>query len=126
MSGWDRQKERRDLRRGPDLRVRMLKWFAVASWGVFFFLLLVVEKARPRFETFFDRFYGIHLRTTWNEALLPTISGACGVGLLICLAGLAAGIDRYRRKGDGVPLSLTATALAFLLSLIVLLFYRAE
>ena len=110
---------REDLRKGPDFRIRLLKWLAVIAWSVFLALLLLVEKARPRFETLFDRFYGIDLRTTWDVTLTPLINAACGAGLLISGVGLLASIGRYRRKGDGIPLSLILTALAFFTALVL-------
>lgn len=108
---------RKNLRKGPDFRIRLLKWLAVIAWGIFLALLLIVEKARPQFETLFDRYYGIDLRTTWDMTLAPYIGVACAVGLFISGAGLLASLGRYRRKGDGFPLSLIITALVFLLAL---------
>gem|GEM_PF-2186808 len=70
------------------------------AWLVLFAGLLVFHFAQPEFETLFDRFYALHLRTEWNYLFLKYTAYTMGLGLVISLSGMMLGLFRARRKTD--------------------------
>jgi len=62
--------------------------------------LLVFHKAQPEFETFFDRFYDLTLRTYWDRTYLRYLILASGLGLAASGAGFCLALFRARRKTD--------------------------
>ena len=110
-----------ERRKGPDFWIRFLKTLAVFSWIFMLIVLIILEKAKPQFETFFDRFYHLKLRTTWDYALAEHIYHIMFAGVLISAVGLAISFKRYRRKEDMYPVSLM---LIGLFSLVGILLYK--
>lgn len=107
-------------RKDPDLLVRSLRYLALVGWGVMIAALFVLDKAKPQVETFFERTYGIHLRSQWNLDLARNISLLLWVGLGISLLGLVFNAFRHRRREDEWRMSLL---LLFLASLVGILLY---
>jgi len=62
--------------------------------------MLIFHRARPEFETLFDRFYKLNLRTTWDVQYLYYLIYIDSVGILICLGGLFLRRYRGRREND--------------------------
>ncbi len=62
--------------------------------------LLVFHRAQPEFETFFDRFYDLKLRTYWDKTFLRYLVFASGFGLTASMAGICLALFRGRRKTD--------------------------
>lgn len=62
--------------------------------------LLVFHRAQPEFETFFDRFYRLDLRTHWDMTYVHYVVHAIMMGFMICLAGIGLSLVRARRKTD--------------------------
>ena len=46
-----------DRRAGTDSWIKAITWLGVAGWFLMFIALLIIEKAKPQMETFFDRFF---------------------------------------------------------------------
>ncbi len=113
----------KNKRRGPDIWIRTLHLLGIISWLLLIALLIVVETARPQFESFFDRFYGLNLRTTWDMNLAPYIGMVTAVGLLISFTGLLISTRRHRRKEDRLPFSLFLTGTGFVISFCACLYY---
>ena len=93
-------KTRFDRRRQTDLWARIFLSLNLFSWVLLLFLLLVFHRAQPQFESFFDRFYPLHLRTTWDHQYLYYLSILAAAGILVSLGGLCLGMVRGRRRDD--------------------------
>jgi hypothetical protein len=107
-------------RKGPDMLTRSLRYLALIGWGAMIAALFVLDKAKPQMETFFERSYGIHLRSHWNLELARHLCLLLWVGLGISLLGLIFNALRHRRRDDEWRISLLLVALG---SLAGLLFY---
>ena len=70
------------------------------AWFILFVSLLVFHRAQPEFETVFDRFYQLNLRTYWDKAFLRYLVYVLAFGAVISLAGFGLGQFRARRKTD--------------------------
>ncbi len=58
------------------------------------------HKAQPEFETVFDRFYQLDLRTSWDMQFVYYFAYAIVVGLACSLTGLGLSLFRARRQTD--------------------------
>lgn len=62
--------------------------------------LLVFHRAQPEYETLFDRFYHLNLRTYWDKTFIRYLVYTAVGGLAASLAGLFLALFRARRKTD--------------------------
>jgi cation transporter-like permease len=62
--------------------------------------LLFFHKAQPEFETFFDKFYGLGLRTTWDMKFVQYLVYTILLGLVVSVMGMGLSRFRARRKTD--------------------------
>ncbi|WP_153307611.1 hypothetical protein [Desulfospira joergensenii] len=62
--------------------------------------LLVFHRAQPEFETFFDRFYRLSLRTAWDFQFLKYLAYTVILGLAVFLFSFALSLSRARRRTD--------------------------
>ena len=58
-----------ERREGPDLRIKLLTWSGLLSGASLVAALLITAVAKPEIQTFFDRFYDLRLRRTWDLEL---------------------------------------------------------
>lgn len=58
------------------------------------------HKAQPEFETVFDRFYQLDLRTNWDMQFVYYLTYAIVLGLACSLIGLGLSLFRARRETD--------------------------
>ncbi len=70
------------------------------AWTVLFVFMLVFHLAQPEFETFFDRFYQLDLRTVWELRFLQSLLYIIFLGLAISIFGVILARFRARRKND--------------------------
>ncbi|MDD9304803.1 MAG: hypothetical protein HUK40_21660 [Desulfobacter sp.] len=70
------------------------------SWTILFVALLVFHKAQPEFDTLFDRFYQLNLRTHWDKDFVRYFVYTAGLGLGASAFGLGLAIFRARRRTD--------------------------
>ncbi|MCG8635810.1 MAG: hypothetical protein MI863_18390 [Desulfobacterales bacterium] len=70
------------------------------AWVILFITLIVFHKAQPEFETLFDRFYQLDLRTDWDMDFVRYLVFVVALGLAASVAGLGLGLIRARRKTD--------------------------
>lgn len=107
-----------ERRRRPDLWVRSLEWLAVGSWLLLFIALLLVAKAKPQVETFFERYYDLPLDPFWNLELLGYLQGLMALGLGISIIGLFINWRRSRRAEDQYCVSLIILGIISLVGLV--------
>lgn len=72
----------------------------LSAWGILFISMMVFHRAQPEFETLFDRFFRLDLRTVWDIRFLNYLIYTIFLGLAISILGLVLGMFRARRKTD--------------------------
>ena len=104
-----------DRRKSKDLLARAFIWINYAAWGILFVSLLVFHRAQPEFETLFDRYYRLNLRTEWDTVFLHYLLWIITLGFAASLAGLCLAMVRARRKTDHkVPIIILGALYLFL------------
>ncbi len=89
-----------DRRCGRDIWSRVLIGLNVSVWLLVIGFLIVIEMAKPQYETFFDRFYRLGLRTEWDFEAFFYLYYLIAAGLVISIAGFCLSSVRARRKTD--------------------------
>ena len=72
----------------------------MCAWAVLFVSLLVFHRAQPEFETFFDKFYRLDLRTTWDMRFVQYLVYTILLGTIVSVLGLGLSRFRARRETD--------------------------
>ncbi|NLX63924.1 MAG: hypothetical protein GX022_03975 [Clostridiaceae bacterium] len=101
----DNEPERVDLRKGPDLILRMLDISSVILWGFIIINLIMIMFAMPEKETFFDRLFSIKIRDYWDEELLRFPLALSVVQLVISVILLFLNSKRLKRRDDRLRVS---------------------
>ncbi len=96
----DYTKIRPERRKGPDLWVKLLGWFAIFGWFLMFMVLFIIDRAKPEYENMFTKSANIKVRTTWNQELINYIFYLMIFGLCISIIGLVINSTRHHRKDD--------------------------
>jgi len=111
-----------DKRRGPDFWVKSLTWLGMLGWFIILSGLVVLDKAKPKSETFLDRKHNVEVveQLLWNRDLSEVFFYLMVLGILVSSIGLCINSTRNKRKNDEYRLSLI---LVGLISLIGLLFF---
>jgi len=89
-----------ERRKSKDVWARLFLWVNYLGWAGLMIFLLVFHRAQPEFETVFDRFYHLNLRTYWNTAFIRYLMYTVGIGFAVSTAGLCLALFRARRKTD--------------------------
>jgi len=110
-----------DQRKRIDFWARLLFVFNLVSWILLVIILLVFHRAQPEFESFFDRFYQLSLRTHWDNQFLFYLFFLVISGIIMSTLGLIIGLFRARRKNDSKK-ALIITGLISLMMLIASFF----
>lgn len=108
-----------ERRRKPDIWVRSLEVLVVVGWLLMLGAVMVLSKAKPQVETFFDRYYNIPLRTSWNVDLLVYLQWMMFLGLFLGLGGMVVNWRRGRREEDEVRVSFLLLVILSLIGLLV-------
>ncbi|OEU60731.1 MAG: hypothetical protein BA870_09545 [Desulfuromonadales bacterium C00003094] len=93
-------------RKGPDLWSRSLRYLALFGWLLLVSAFFVLDYAKPKVETFFERVYDIRLHQQWDMDLAKYILWLMVLGLLLSVVGLVINAKRNRRRTDQWRLSL--------------------
>ncbi|MBN1956813.1 MAG: hypothetical protein JXQ81_09375 [Desulfuromonadales bacterium] len=107
-------------RKRPDLLLQLLAWLNAAAVVSLAAALVIAAVAKPELETFFDRYYNLQLRQTWNQDLIGYIGLMLGLSCVTSIIGLIVNSKRLRRKGDHVHATLV---LSLIISLVALGYY---
>jgi uncharacterized membrane protein len=98
-----------ERRKGPDLWLKVLTVSGLISGISLVFALFVTAMAKPEVETFFDRYYNVRMRKSWDMELIELISYLLLLCLFSSFLGLGINARRRRRKDDYIRASLIFT-----------------
>ena len=87
-------------RRGADFLARVLAVLNLIAWVMVVLILVVAERAKPQFESFFDRSYHLDIRTFWDLKYVHYLLWITVAGVIISCVGLVVGVVRARRRKD--------------------------
>lgn len=113
-----------DLSRGIERRrngrfwVVFLRFFNWLSVILILVILILTERARPQFESFFDRFYGLKLRVDWDMEFVSYVVWCSVAGSVFSLLGLIMSLARARRKTDPKRIPLILIGIVSLVGLV--------
>lgn len=110
-------------RSGPDFWVKTIESLCVVGWLLMLIALLVIGTAKPEIETFFDRYYSVPLRRTWDLELTRYVFYIMLLGLFLSVFGLLANSRRISRKEDSYRDSLIIVGVISLIGIIKYLFF---
>ena len=74
-------------RKSPDLLLRLLTWTNAVAVISLAAALCITAIAKPELETFFDRYYNLPLRHTWNRHLIGYIGLMLAISLGTSIVG---------------------------------------
>ena len=75
----------KDRRKTKDLKTRVFIILSFAAWVIFFVTLIVFHRAQPEYETVFDRFYSLDIRTEWDFRFLKYLAVSVILGLTVSI-----------------------------------------
>lgn len=111
---------RPDVRKGPDLILRLIDIFSVILWGFQIVILGLLHYAKPVYETFFDRLLHIELRDYWDYQLLKVTLILSLVQFVVSLISLYLNSKRLKRKYDRIRRSIIISIFSSLILCLVL------
>nr|WP_321396601.1 hypothetical protein [uncultured Desulfobacter sp.] len=109
------EKRQTDRRKSMDLFRLVFIWVNIAACVGLIAAILIFHRAKPEFETVFDRFYHLQLRSYWDQNYVRFLVDVLGAGSLVSAAGLWLSRYRGRRSTDFRHLVLILTILYGLL-----------
>ena len=115
-----------DRRKKKDGLAKILTLFNCLAWIMILLVLITTECAKPQFETFFDRFYGLHLRTYWDIDFLQYLMWVSIFGILMSFLGIMLNFNRARRKRDSSILHISVMGIVSLAALMGAIYWMAH
>lgn len=112
--------DKQDRRKGPDIWLYMIQLIGMISWALMLPLLYLVDRAKPQFETLFDKMFDLQVRSTWDLDLYKWAVLLMFFLLFISGVGLIINKTRSRRREDYYRINLI---IIFLLSAAGILYY---
>jgi hypothetical protein len=110
-----------ERRQKKDFWAKSLILLNIIAWVLLLIILLIFHRAQPEFETFFDRFYKLKLRTFWDIHYLTLLIYFVMPGIVISSFGLVISIYRGRRKSDHSVSLLIMGIISFIFLIIALI-----
>lgn len=111
--------EPNDRRQGPDFWAKYVRVAGVLVWGFIFIIFLLIERAQPRSETFFDRLLSVNVSVTWNTYFLTIVVFLSLAQLIFATVSVIINLTRHRRKTDKLSKSLL---IATFISIVIIAF----
>ncbi|MBU1864609.1 MAG: hypothetical protein KKH94_13190 [Candidatus Omnitrophica bacterium] len=114
-----------ERRRGPDFWVRSLSWFSGISWVLLLTSFVILDKARPRTQTFYQKFYNAkgNFSDVWDATLLQYLFCIMAVGLCASIVGVIINCRRHRRDGDKYHIPVIIVGILSVIGIFVYLFF---
>ena len=100
--------------------------FNCLAWIMILLVLITTECAKPQFETFFDRFYGLPLRTWWDIDFLQYLMWVSIFGILMSFLGIMLNLTRARRKKDSSIIHIVVMGIVSLAALLGAMYFMAH
>lgn len=94
----------------------LLRLFNATAWLILIAMIIVMARAQPEFESFFDRFYGFHLRTEWDNQFTLYLLYISISGLICSIMGCSLTYCIHRNQKEihyGSYISFTAMMIMF-------------
>jgi hypothetical protein len=113
-----------DRRRGPDKVLRAMNWMGVISWIMVFAMVTLLDSARPKTPTFYDRWTGQEVENTWDETKSLIAMIIMYAGLSMSMVGIYLNSKRKRRKSDHYRLHFMFLGAIYILGLLFLLLQK--
>lgn len=107
-------------RKRPDVLLQLLTGFNAAAVISLAAALVIAAIAKPELETFFDRYYNLQLRQTWNHNLVGYIGLMLGMSCLTSIVGLIINSKRLKRKKDHIH---STIVLSLIISIVGLIYF---
>lgn len=111
--------EPNDRRQGPDFWARYVRVAGILVWGLILLIFLLIERAQPRSETFFDRLLSVDVSATWDTYFLTIVVFLSLAQLIFATVSVLINLTRHRRKTDKLSKSLLV---ATFISLVIIAF----
>jgi len=111
-----------ERRKKPDALCMWLEIASIAVWVIFFCVLFFFESARPQIETFFDRFFGLEVRETWDYSKLNIAFYLLVFLLLFSAFSIFLNFKRLKRSTDRLRKSFIISLIGSVIGIIIYLF----
>ncbi|RQD69743.1 MAG: hypothetical protein D5S00_05770 [Tindallia sp. MSAO_Bac2] len=112
--------DRRNRRKGQDLWLKTIQCIGIISWLLMIPLLILIDQAKPQFETFFDRYFDIQVDAGWDYEVFRYALYLMVAMLILSGIGLLINKTRHKRKDDYYRINLI---IIFMLSLLGIIYY---
>lgn len=112
----------KDRRQKKDAWATILVILNIIVWIFLLIILFLFHNAQPEFETFFDRFYQLDIRTFWQVNYIYLLIYFIISGLAISTIGMIICQFRARRQNDHCG-SLIIMVVVSLILLVIALFH---
>jgi len=109
-----------EKRKGPDLIIRVISLLSFFAWLALLVVVVLVEKAKPVPETFFDRWMELTSQQGWNLTIYSYAFYFMLLVVFLSSFGLLLNAFRRRRKTDSWRINLI---LVFFIALIGIVHY---
>ncbi|EKD26571.1 MAG: hypothetical protein ACD_79C01117G0001 [uncultured bacterium] len=111
-----------ERRKNSDILVRSLSWFVGFAWMWLLFFLIILDKAKPERETFFEGFFGVkNIRRFWDPDLTEYLFYLLVIGFIVSVISLLINYLRSNRENDSFRLSLIFQAAVSFVGIIIYL-----
>ncbi len=98
----EQDKQSTDRRRTADIKSRLFMFFSWFAWVVLLVSLIFFHYAQPEYETVFDRFYQLNLRTSRDYEALKYLTVTIISGCTVLVLSILLGRIRARRQTDHI------------------------
>ena len=112
------EKKRHDRRKGRDKISSLISYGTMIGWVLWLIGMMLVDRASPPLETFFDRFFGVRVRVYWEASLLLWYFVIMTILSIFSLSSLTFNLIHHRRTKDKYKISIILLAIASLGSII--------
>lgn len=116
-------KDRRNRRKGQDVGLKLIQWIGLISWILMVPLLVLMDRAQPQFETFFDRYFDIQVKAGWDYEVLRYAFYLMLLLMFLSGTGLLINKTRNKRKEDSYRMNLI---IMFIFSISGIIYYLSR
>lgn len=111
---------RKNRRKGQDVWLKLIQWIGIISWVLMVPLLVLMDRAKPQFETFFDRYFDIQVESGWDYEIFRYAFYLMIFLMVLSGTGLLINKTRHKRKDDFYRMNLI---IILILSILGIIYY---